>query len=316
MRVKMFSAAVIVLLAAGAAITWLDQEGGRGPATAQAQEPKANGEKTPPAPEPKDDGPKTLADRLQQRLDIAFIETPLKDVIDFLQDTTGIQFVLNQKRMEEAGVNIDTAITKNFRQVRLGTFLDLMLEELELVYVERDEELIVITTREDAAATMTVRVYDCRDLLELAIVGPVVPGAVRGGRGGGGSGGGGFFGGLDPSDSVNSAGDEILAQAAGLGGALDPAAAAGMGGAGGGMAPGAGVVTEHDLRADRLIDVIVSAVDPDSWVDMGGSGSVSEFGGLVVISQSARTHNKVERVLDMLREAAGLEMVNAKKVVR
>lgn len=309
MRVKMFSAAAIVLLAAGAAITWLDQEGGRGPATAQAQEPKANGEKTPPAPEPKDDGPKTLADRLQQRLDIEFIETPLKDVIDFLQDTTGIQFVLNQKRMEEAGVNIDTAITKNFQQVRLGTFLDLMLDELELVYVERDEELIIITTREDAAATMTVRVYDCRDLLELAIVGPAVPNAIRRG-GAGGGGGGGFFGGLE-----SSPGDEILAQVGGLGGAVDPA---GAGATGGEPADGqaAGLVTEHDLRADRLIGVIVSAVDPESWVEAGGSGSISEYAGLIVISQSARTHNKVERVLTMLREAAGLETVNAKKVVR
>lgn len=310
MRVTMFSAAVIGLLVAGAAITWLGQDGGNGLATAQAQEPAPADEKAPPpTPQPKGEGNKTLADKLQQRLDVEFVETPLKDVIDFLRDTTGIQFVLNQKRMEEAGVNIDAAVTKNFKQIRLSTFLDLMLDELELVYVERDEELIIITTREDAAATMVVRVYDCRDLLELAIVGPAVPGAVRGGRGGGG--GGGFFGAVRPGDLPATAGNEILAQA-GLGGAVAPAPGAG-GHVGG---EGVGMVTEHDLRADRLIGVIVTSVDPDSWVDMGGSGSISEFGGLVVISQSARTHNKVERVLDMLREAAGLEAGQVKKVVR
>jgi hypothetical protein len=75
-------------------------------------------------------------------------------------------------------------------------------------------------------------------------------------------------------------------------------------------------VTEHDLKADRLIQVVVSAIDPDSWTEAGGPGSISEFGGLIVISQSARTHKKVEHVLDMLREAAGLEVGKAKKVVR
>ena len=68
-----------------------------------------------------------------------------------MQDETGIQFVLNVKRMEEAGINIDTPVTKNLTQVRLSTFLDLLLEDLELVYVERDDDLIMITTPGDAA---------------------------------------------------------------------------------------------------------------------------------------------------------------------
>jgi hypothetical protein len=49
---------------------------------------------------------------------------------------------------------------------------------------------------------------------------------------------------------------------------------------------------------------------------MGGPGSIKEFGGLIVVSHSSHTHRKLERVLDMLREAAGLDVGGVKKVVR
>jgi len=312
MRVMTFSVAAMLLVAAGLAIFWPGRSAGPGLAIVAAQDrEEATAKEQPPqavlakAPAP------TLADKLTERHNYEFVETPLKDVVQILRDQTGIQFVLNAKRMEEAGVNIDTTVTKNLEQVRLGTFLDLMLDDLGLVYVERDDDLIIITTPEDAANTMEVRVYDCRDLLELATVAPALPGLAprTGARGGGG---GGFFGAI-PAAPLAGPGLEILPQAGGLGGGD-----AGGGDAGGGQAggQGAGVVTEHDLKADRLIQVVVTAVDPDSWTDAGGPGSISEFGGLIVISQSARTHKKIERVLDMLRQAAGLDVGKAKMIVR
>ena len=57
-------------------------------------------------------------------------------------------------------------------------------------------------------------------------------------------------------------------------------------------------------------------VDVDSWDDVGGPGSISEYNGLVVITQTAAVHKKVERLFDMLREAAGLEVPKSGKVVR
>ena len=52
--------------------------------------------------------------------------------------------------------------------------------------------------------------------------------------------------------------------------------------------------------------LITTAVKPDSWQDMGGFGTISEYKGLIVINHNARTHKEVENVLKMLREAAGL----------
>ncbi len=87
-----------------------------------------------------------------------------------------------------------------------------------------------------------------------------------------------------------------------------PPAAGAMPGGGGGMEAG-GInrpQTEEEIRAERLMHLITTAVKPDSWEDMGGFGTISEYKGLIVINHNARTHKEVENVLKMLREAAGL----------
>ena len=64
--------------------------------------------------------------------------------------------------------------------------------------------------------------------------------------------------------------------------------------------------TEHDLRAENLISIIESNIAPQYWDTVGGVGSISEYNGLLVVTQTMQTHKEVEHVLDMLREAAGL----------
>ena len=58
---------------------------------------------------------------------------------------TQVPFYIKGKKLEDAGVTLDQAITCNLKQVRLSTFLDLKLEELGLVYYDKDG-LLVITT--------------------------------------------------------------------------------------------------------------------------------------------------------------------------
>jgi hypothetical protein len=173
MRVTTFSAAAIVLFAAGLAIFWPGRSAGPGVAAVVAQDPVAGAPGAGPAPAG-EQKLSPLADKLNKRLDAEFIETPLKDTLQILSDTSGIQFYVKQKRLEESGVNLDVGITKSLKQVRVSTLLDLMFEELGLTYYEKDD-LIVITTTEDADSTLEVRVYDCRDLLNLPVQG-MMPG--------------------------------------------------------------------------------------------------------------------------------------------
>jgi len=75
-------------------------------------------------------------------------------------------------------------------------------------------------------------------------------------------------------------------------------------------------MSEQERRSGELTQLVTTIVDPESWRDAGGPGAIDAYNGLVVVAQTAKTHKKVERLFDMLREAAGLEVPKAGKVVR
>ncbi|HEX5105152.1 MAG TPA: hypothetical protein VFV87_15135, partial [Pirellulaceae bacterium] len=128
-----------------------------------------------------------------------FIETPLNDAINILKDTHQIPIELDVKRLEEAGVNIDTPVTKNLRGITLRSALRLLLNDLELTYVVRDEVLL-ITTPEEAESQLITKVYPVGDLVvpiginsNMFGLGGFGGGGFGGGGGMMGGGGGGFF---------------------------------------------------------------------------------------------------------------------------
>ena len=55
------------------------------------------------------------------------------------------------------------------------------------------------------------------------------------------------------------------------------------------------------------MNLITTNVFPQSWDGVGGPGSISEYNGLIVISQTGDCHHTVEHLLNMLREAGGLK---------
>ena len=399
MRLTTASVAAVALIAAGIVTFWPGGNAGPGRATTVAQDPnqpgtgpqQAGGRPGTGVPTAGTPAESTLADKLNQRLDAEFVETPLKDAIEFLAERSQIQIIIKRKRLEELGVNYDTPVTLNLKNVRLSTLFDVMLEDLGLVYTEKDD-IVLITTPDDAQATMEVRVYDCRDLLTMPSVtlhkagammmpgeggfgGPRGMGVPGYGAAGGDSafgpppgsgypargslpgapdaGGGGpiappSIGSPPPSGSIPGPGapgggqppprrprNDILPQ---VGGAM-PGNPAGQPGAMGGMMGGPGMIggsgmggmaggglggqaqpqrpmTAEELKAEQLLHIITTAVNPDSWQEMGGPGTIGEYNGLVVVSQSARTHSKIEKVLDMLREAADLSRAPGPRVVR
>jgi hypothetical protein len=279
MRMATFSAAAALLVAAGLITFWPGNNAGPGVAALVAQAPAEAPAEKPAKPAARE---KTLSDKLNQRIDGEFVDTPLKDVLDFLAGTSGVQFYISQKRLEESGIAVDMPVSKSLKQVRLCTLLDLILDDVGLVYVEKDD-LLVITTREDADVNTEVRVYDCRDLFAMPAP-PLGKGEL-------------------PADAEKPAAPPKPGEVSGFGGVAPAVCAA---------AP----LSAHETRAYRLMNIITTAVDPSTWQEIGGFGTISEYNGLIVISQSARTHIKIEKVLDMLRQAAGLEKPKNGSVVR
>jgi hypothetical protein len=325
MRATTISAAAMVLVALGIATFWPGRNAGPGVAQVIAQEEEADKAEAETAIAPAEDKDVRAAidEKLNERIPVEFVELPLKDAFQDLSKKTGLTFYIKAYKLEEAGISIDTPVTIQFANIRLSTFLDLALDELQLTWMINDD-IIVITSPEDAESVMEVRVYDCRDLLAMPAPGetrrPAVVASPEEGAGyPSGAPSGGFpsplparFAPSPPAATKPAAAPApILPQAVGgFGGG--PTVPRGAYPSGGMPMPGTPAsppreLSEHERRAERLMDLITTAVEPDQWDAVGGPGSISEYNGLIVIAQVPRTHKKVEQVLQMLREAAGLE---------
>jgi hypothetical protein len=212
----------------------------------------------------------SAAARIEQELDknteLDVVEMPLKDVVQFISDKHGIPILLKMKELANASVSVDSPVTKSFRGITLRSVLNLMLQDLELAYAVRDE-VLQITTPEDAQTATEIRIYDCRDLLGMA-----APAVEKG------------------AASEAAPGDVRVSGDFGRG-------------RGGVPAP---PISEAERRAQRLMAIITTNVDPQTWQANDGTGSVSEYNGLIVVTQTAPSHQKIGQVLEMLRKAAGV----------
>jgi hypothetical protein len=303
MRLTTASVAAIVLIAAGIFTFWPGTSAGPGAAAVVAQVPVG-------APTATDAlARRTLEQKLDQAVDVEFAESPFNEVIDFLQEKSGIQFVVKTKKLEEAGAAVDMPVNLNLKGVKLRTLLELLLEPLELTYMTKDD-LILITTPEDAESPgrMIARVYDCRELLAMARP----PGSTRPRAP---TGGGGFFAVQDEPPTKQNPGPADGAASA-TSGAAASAADSSAGGGGIGIAGGTSEAPAPSeiSDAENLINVITTVIDAEMWVDVGGPSAIAEYKGLLTVATTQETHQKVERLLNMLHQAAGLKEQRVKVV--
>jgi len=131
---------------------------------------------------------KKISEALKSPTQLEFIETPLSDVVSYLKDYHDIEIQLDKKALDDGGVATDTPVSKNLKGISLRSALRLTLRELNLTYVIQDEVLL-ITTPEEAEQRLTVKVYPVADLVL-----PVRQSSFSGGFGG--LGGYGGFGGM------------------------------------------------------------------------------------------------------------------------
>jgi HAAS domain-containing protein len=306
MRVSLASAASLAAVGLLALALWPDgrQLAGPQPAVAQVEgggAAAAAATAVQPATEAVPDKTAEAHQKIQSALDkdveFNFLDTPLSEVTDFLSTTYKINVVLAKSTLADAAISEDTPVTSSLSGISLRSALRLVLGELKLAYVI-ENEVLTITTPEDAEGHLFTRVYDVRELLALE----TPPGSSRIKTVGGG---GGFFAVQDePATKPDPA----------AGGEGEPAAPQGgtPSGAGAGDAPAGGEVPADSKRrelsdAEILIRLISSTVDPDSWDEVGGPGTIAEYKGLLAISQTREIHEEVERLLNMLHQAAGLE---------
>jgi sRNA-binding protein len=101
---------------------------------------------------------------LKQPIDVSFVEVPISDVMERLQETLKIPIQLDLKALADAGVAADTPVTRNLRGISARKTLELILRELDLTWVIRNNVLL-ITTPEQADHILENKVYDVGDLV-------------------------------------------------------------------------------------------------------------------------------------------------------
>ncbi len=198
--------------------------------------------------------------KIEQQLDyntqLEFVETPLQDVIDYLKDYHGgIEIQIDSQKSNGNGAGIDgtTPVTKNIKGLSLRSALGLLLDELNLTYVVRDEVLL-ITTPERAAQMLSTRVYPIGDLASIASGKP---------------------------------------QPAGTSAYVNPAYAT----------PAYGPCV---VRDESLENAIRTTVEPGSWTENGGPGTLAtislESQRVLVVRQTYAAHRQIATLLASLRK--------------
>jgi hypothetical protein len=177
---------------------------------------------------------RTLDVRLSGTLE--FVDQPLNLALQQIADEFEIPIVFDNTALESIAVSPDQEVTvPPLSGITLRSALELILADLEVTYVI-DDEVLLITSQDEAASRLEVRVYQVDDLVY--------------GQG----------------------------------------------------ADGARVLDED--RFEALVDIIIAAVEQDSWERSGtGEGEIHRFPpGMLVVSQTRRVHDQIDRLLDDMRE--------------
>lgn len=194
---------------------------------------------------------------------VKFEQIALSDALDFFRDTTGANFTIDWKSIEEAGLGKDTPVSLQLKNVSMSLAMKKTLEAagpgLMTFYV--DQNVITVTSMAKADTEMVTMVYPVGDLLaetpdfegpELSLSQNNNSGGPRGRNAGGGGGRGGGNGGI-------------------------------FNGGGGGTNNEESGKTKAE-RATELIEIIQSTIRPDIWDVNGGKASIKYLNGTLIIT--------------------------------
>ncbi|MEQ8838974.1 MAG: hypothetical protein RID07_19365, partial [Lacipirellulaceae bacterium] len=159
-----------------------------------------------------------------------FIEIPLNQILMRISDDYNIPIVFDLQALEALAISVETDVTTTLREVSLRTAFEIMLRQVEDLTYMVDNEVLLITSEDEAMQRLEVRVYRVDDLIWVPSTG--------------------------------------------------------------------------ELDFDSLIDILVSSVEHDSWMENGtGDGEVQPYSpGMLVITQTRRIHQQIETLFSTMRE--------------
>jgi general secretion pathway protein D len=251
---------------------------------------------------------------LAQPVDVNFTNAPLSVVIDTLARMTGVNVHVDAQGIAAEGITSDTPVSITLSQpVSFRSALALILDQLRLSYVIRNEVLL-ITSEQATDLEVYQNVYNVADLV-IGIPNFVpgfnvgLPAAIRAGNQNYGTNSGStnmpvnfassnLTGAVSQNSSVlgQMPLDGIMPGASSLGN--NPTLSSG----------GQGGAAQADF--DTLINLIKSTIEPLTWDDQGGSGTIQSFPGnlSLVVSATQQVHEAIRDLLEQLRKSQDLQV--------
>lgn len=93
-----------------------------------------------------------------------FVETPLRDAVDYLADLHGIPIGTDKRALEDIGIAGETLVSLKNSEVSLAAGLRLVLDQIGATYVVQDGVLL-ITSKAAAQAMVELKVYNIGNLI-------------------------------------------------------------------------------------------------------------------------------------------------------
>ncbi|WP_425616826.1 hypothetical protein NA78x_000486 [Anatilimnocola sp. NA78] len=262
---------------------------------------------------------------LSKPVDVKFTDRPLSEVVSLLGTMTGVNIYLDPQGLRAEGLTSDAPVTLDLSQpISLKSALTLLLEPLNLSFVIQSEVLRV-TSQQTRDSNVYAKVYYVADLVipipnftptyNMGIAGALKESLATLGYGG-------AAGPLNrapltvaadtttPGAGGGSINPTVMAQQQMSGSnGMFPVSSARGGGQSLGAGPG-GLGGGVQADFDPLIELITSTIEPDSWQDVGGPGSVSGFDTnlSLVVSQRQDIHERIADLLEQLRRLQDLQV--------
>jgi hypothetical protein len=107
---------------------------------------------------------RAIEEALQRPVNLQFDNTPLCKVLDDLRAFQGVNIHVDAVALEEAGISLDRQVSIKVEQVSFKSALNLLLHDMHLTWVIKDE-VLVITTEKVARGKLQTHVFAVADLL-------------------------------------------------------------------------------------------------------------------------------------------------------
>ncbi|HJT78857.1 MAG TPA: hypothetical protein VJ739_16755, partial [Gemmataceae bacterium] len=253
---------------------------------------------------PRSDKEKEIEQRLQQPVNLAFNDAPLGQVLDDLRAWHGLNIVTDQPALDGEGISLSRPVTIKLDNVSLKSALNLLLHQVHLTYIVKDE-VLQITTEANAKGKLVTATYQVADLI-LPINDAVMPNSANLMRT--------LEKASNPQSTMPASAPVTPYQGPySLPGGTPAGSSPGMASMGAGS-PGGPTPTviykQSQTMEEALIKLITNTVQPHTWQNMGGPGSVDYYplAMALVINQTPDIQEQIADLLAALRRLQDQEV--------